>query len=50
MAKRLLIGTLFVAVSGLVLWAQTQPAGEQKVPLDKVPKAVTTVKARFPRR
>src|SRR5262245_37045236 len=48
MAKRVLMG-LCVAVFGVAVWAQTQPAGESKVPLDKVPKAVMdTVKARFP--
>src|SRR5262245_41244806 len=47
MTKRALLGTVLVVVFGLVVGAG-QP-GEQKVPLDKVPKAVLdTVKARFP--
>ncbi|HYT92197.1 MAG TPA: hypothetical protein VEL76_26010, partial [Gemmataceae bacterium] len=42
------IGAVAALAFGLVVWAAPQ-GGEQKVPLDKVPKAVMdTVKARFP--
>jgi len=47
MKKRAFIGIALVAACGLFVWAG-QAAEEQKVPLDKVPKAVMdSVKARF---
>ncbi len=46
---RKLIGATLVAVLCLVAWVGAREGGEQKVPLDKVPKAILdNVKTRFP--